>query len=115
MGFFGGNNLGVLPGKWRRNIPESSDLQFDVFFPRTQYWRTLNGDGKPDLIVSEGYLGASSPKDAMSILLGNGDGDVFGMRRRSQLEKRVGTVVAADVNGDGRADLVLTEYKKSLS
>jgi FG-GAP-like repeat/Abnormal spindle-like microcephaly-assoc'd, ASPM-SPD-2-Hydin len=65
----------------------------------------LNGDGKPDLIVPTGGTSAS-----VSILLGNGDG-TFGnstVYTSSLLDLYASQVAIADFNGDGKADLALT-------
>jgi hypothetical protein len=64
----------------------------------------LNGDGNPDLVV--GIWGGGSGK-TVSVLLGNGDG-TFGPPRTFAVGQGPSAVVAADVNGDGIPDLVVT-------
>jgi len=64
----------------------------------------LNGDGRPDLIVS----GSTT-----AVLLGNGDG-TFTTPQTFTFGNNVGNVaVLADVNGDGRPDLILVPYASS--
>jgi hypothetical protein len=65
----------------------------------------FNGDSIPDLAVANaGILGDAS---TMSILLGNGDGTFQAANNRS-VGNGNSSVAVADLNGDGVADLVVT-------
>src|SRR5580704_7031418 len=59
----------------------------------------VNGDGKPDLVVAD-YDG-----DAVSVLLGNGDG-TFGSPTSYPVGAYPDAVALADLNGDGHLDIV---------
>jgi hypothetical protein len=67
----------------------------------------LNGDGKPDVVVCHYTSIAGYPKGALGVLLGNGDAtfqpaviyDSGGVYAQS--------VAVADVNGDGKPDLLV--------
>jgi FG-GAP-like repeat len=69
----------------------------------------LNGDGKLDLVMTQflpqccGFITTSGTTFA---LLGNGDG-TFG--DATQIASRGGLIATADVNGDGRTDLLLAD------
>jgi hypothetical protein len=67
----------------------------------------VNGDGKPDLVVASDSNG---PEGTVSILLGNGDGTFQGVMLYGSGGRVAGSVVVADVNGDGRPDLLVSNY-----
>ena len=68
----------------------------------------VNGDGKPDLIVGNYYQSDGHAPGVVGVLLGNGDGTF-----RPVVTYKTGgapnyTVVIADVNGDGKADILVS-------
>jgi len=65
----------------------------------------LNGDGRPDLFVTE-YGGSSHPQNT-GVLLGNGDG-TFASPVNVPLSGLLTTPVIADMNGDGRPDIIFS-------
>ena len=71
----------------------------------------VNGDGKPDLVVPNGCSnGGCSDSEPIGVLLGNGDGVfqpalTYGSGGTSS---GLGSVAIADVDGDGKPDMVVT-------
>jgi hypothetical protein len=66
----------------------------------------VNGDGKPDLLVANECSSANCTNGSVGVLLGNGDG-TFQAAVNYVLESLPNSVAAADVNGDGKLDLVV--------
>ncbi len=92
---------------------------FDSGLPRTGQWRDgfdladMNGDGTLDLLHGPARKGAMQP----SIFLGDGRGQ---FRRWEHvhfppLAYDYGDVKAADLNGDGRADIALAAHLRGLT
>jgi hypothetical protein len=99
------NTVGVLLGNGDGTFRPQQSYPVGVQ-PRTVVIADLSGDGKPDLAVSN--LG-SYANGSVSVLLSNGDGTF-----QSQQSYPVGTypdaLAVADVNGDGRPDLIAANY-----
>jgi hypothetical protein len=71
----------------------------------------VNGDGKPDIVVANGCA-TSSPGDCLTdgtvgVLLGNGDGTFQTAVLSDSGGLYASTVVVADVNRDGKPDIVV--------
>jgi len=64
----------------------------------------VNGDGKPDLVVA---TGSYTTIGNAAVLLGNGDGTFEPLLTFSSLEYGADAIAVADVNGDGRPDLLV--------
>jgi uncharacterized protein (DUF2141 family) len=69
----------------------------------------LNGDGKPDLVVANGYNADNN--GGVAVLLGNGDGTFQpGVTYDSGgTASFANSIAIADVNGDGKLDLVVAD------
>jgi uncharacterized protein (DUF2141 family) len=69
----------------------------------------LNGDGKPDLVVTNGYN--ADTNGGVAVLLGNGDGTFQAAVTYDSGGKGsfANSIAIADVNGDGKLDLVVAD------
>jgi hypothetical protein len=65
----------------------------------------LNGDGKPDLVVANSCSGVGCD-GGVSVLFGNGDGTFQAARTFPTGFTATIAVVVADVNGDGKPDII---------
>ena len=70
----------------------------------------LNGDGKLDLVFTRGS--AFGKPEAVSVLLGNGDG-TFGPAAEYRAGFEPGSLVIGDLNGDGKPDLAVDSPEPS--
>jgi hypothetical protein len=67
----------------------------------------VNGDGKPDLLVANEFVSGNYYSGALGVLLGNGDGTFQSAVSYDSGGVAAVSVAAADVNGDGKPDLLV--------
>ena len=68
----------------------------------------VNGDGIPDLVVTNGCSGGSCTTGVVEVFLGKGDGTFDSPASFGSGGLGPSSVAIADVNGDGKPDLVVT-------
>jgi hypothetical protein len=85
------------------------------FFAQGTALADVNGDGKPDLIVAHWCRRPKSGchPGAVAVMLGNGDGTYQRARVFNSGGYNAVAVAAADVNGDGKLDILLANFYKS--
>jgi Bacterial Ig-like domain (group 3)/FG-GAP-like repeat len=67
----------------------------------------VNLDGKLDLLVANSCIIGGCPKGEVGVLLGNGNGTFQTVRTYGSGGTDVSSIAVADVNGDGRPDLLV--------
>jgi len=67
----------------------------------------VNGDGKPDLIVASGSSSCCQSTGVVGILLGNGNGTFQPVVTYSTAAYGFNGLAVADLNGDGKPDLIV--------
>ncbi len=73
----------------------------------------MNGDAKPDLVVTN-WCGENFLSQQLDVLLGNGDGTFQPAVSYSSGGEVPESVVVADINGDGKPDLLVANWWQSF-
>ena len=101
-GTFGCSNgsVGVLLGNGDGTFKKAVTYPAG-FFPISVAVADVNGDGKPDLVVTNG-------QDTVGALLGNGDGTFASIVNYASGGFAPQSVAVADLNGDGKPDVLVS-------
>jgi hypothetical protein len=109
----GGSTVGVLLGNGDGTFQPPVTYDSGGSFAYSVAVGDFNGDGKPDLAVANGCVNIGgfncSPEGLVGILMGNGDGTFQAVHTYDSggFDFFNSNVVVADVNGDGKQDLVV--------
>ncbi|MBZ5656528.1 MAG: FG-GAP-like repeat-containing protein [Acidobacteriia bacterium] len=75
--------------------------------------RDVNNDGKPDLLITNECVSKSSCDGSVGVLLGNGDGTFQPATTRGSGGSAAESIAVADVNNDGKPDLLVANQQGS--
>jgi Big-like domain-containing protein/VCBS repeat protein len=108
---FGSNNcdggVGVLLGNGDGTFQNVKNFDSGVIGAGSAAVADLNHDGKPDVVISHLFSCSPTPCSGLiSVLLGKGDGTLEAPHHYPSGGYQAENVVIADVNGDGKLDLL---------
>jgi hypothetical protein len=102
------NDIGVLLGNGDGTFQPAVTYGSGSGSPLLVAVADVNGDGKPDLLVAHFCSGPINCDGLVGVLLGNGDGTFQPAVTYSSGGQYASAVVVADVNGDGKPDMLVT-------
>ncbi len=106
---YGSATVGVLLGNGDGTFQAAVTYDTGKFGADSVAIADVNGDGKPDLLVADACYPYCGP-GAVSVLLGNGDGTFQPAVNYDSGGYYASSVAVADVNGDGKPDLLVTNW-----
>jgi hypothetical protein len=98
--------VGVLLGNGQGTFQTAQNYCTGAFNAQSIAVADVNGDGHPDLFIAHKCQG-SCVLSPVTVLLGNGNGTFNGALRYSSGGWNTYSIVAADVNGDKKPDLLV--------
>jgi hypothetical protein len=103
--------VGVLLGNGDGTFEAAVSYDSGGDYPKSVAIADVNGDGIPDLVVAnyEGASGSPEGEGVIGVLLGNGDGTFQTAVTFDPGGIQTNSVAVADVNGDGKPDMVVAE------
>ncbi len=102
-----GNNVAVLLGNGDGTFQPAVSYSSGGEYADSVAIADVNGDGKPDIVVAECDISGNCGNGTVSVLLGNGDGTFQPAVSYSSGGENAESVAIADVNGDGKPDIVV--------
>jgi hypothetical protein len=102
-----GGTVGVLLGNGDGTFQAAQLFNTGGFHAATLALSDLNADGKPDVVIGINY-DSTITFGVVSVMLGNGDGTLQTPVLYNSGAQGGGGVAVADLNGDGKQDVVIT-------
>jgi len=109
---FGNGFLTVNLGNGDGTFQSSTIYPLAQNDPSTLAVGDFNGDGKMDIAVA---FGVNGPPYVVTVMLGNGDGTFQAPSQAAAIEYNPLSMAAADFNGDGKLDLAVANYDRTVS
>ena len=109
------SNVAVLLNGGTGNFPSGIQYGTGGFYPDSVAIADVNGDGNPDLVVANTSVLSTGGLGNVGVLLGNGKGAFQGAMAYNSGLYGATSVAVADVNGDGKLDLVVANCSGSSS
>jgi hypothetical protein len=109
------SNVSVLTGNGNGTFNTAMPYPTGGFYPDSIAIADVNRDGKPDLVVANSSVGSDGGLGNVGVLLGNGDGTFEPEMPYDSGGYGAAAVAVADVNGDGKLDVVVANCSGSSS
>jgi hypothetical protein len=99
--------VGVLLGNGNGTFQPAQIFASAGYFTNSVAVGDFNGDGNPDLALASQCQDSTCTNGGVSVLLGKGNGTFQAAQAYGSVGSQADSVVTADVNGDGKTDLVV--------
>jgi hypothetical protein len=109
------SNVGVLVGNGDGTFQTVVTYPSGGLFPDSVAIADVNRDGKPDVIVANSSTSLNVDNGNVGVLLGNGNGTLQTAITYGSGAFGAASVAVADVNGDGKLDLVVANCSGTAS
>jgi hypothetical protein len=109
------SNVSVLLNDGTGKFPTAMSNLTGGFYPDSIAIADVNRDGKPDLVVANSSVGSDGGLGNVGVLLGKGDGTFQAAATYASGGYGAAAVAVADVNGDGKLDVVVANCSGSSS
>jgi len=109
------SSVGILLGNGNGTFQTAQVYDSGGILPVAMTIADVNGDSYPDLIVANRYQagGDGSVNSSVAVLLGNGDGTFHTAHTYNSMGNTAQSVAVADVNGDGKPDVLVSNWTLS--